>query len=97
MCYNTSMPNDAIHDFIATRKHLVWYVKDPRALDDEAIVEATLNYGNWNDVQEMIRILGIAHVAEIFRTNAFRQRTNYRKQVRNYFNLYFNKYVHMAQ
>ena len=91
------MINDAIHDFIVARKHLVWYAKDHRALNEEAIVEATLNYGNWDDVQELIRVLGIKRVAEIFRANAFRQRTNYRRQVRHYFNLYFNKYVHMAQ
>jgi len=91
------MLSNPLYDFISKRKHLIWYVKDYRALNEEAIVEATLNYGNWDDVQKLIEILGIARVSEIFRANAFRQRTNYRKQVRHYFNLYFNKYVHMAQ
>ena len=92
------MRNDAIHDFIAARKHLVWYVKDHRALNEEAIVEATLNYGNWNDVQEMIRILGMGRVAEIFRKQMVtgRQRGNYYPEVAHYFNLYFNKYVGVA-
>ncbi|MDP3948659.1 MAG: hypothetical protein Q8Q17_01780 [bacterium] len=92
------MINDAIHDFIAARKHLVWYVKNPRALDDEAIVEATLNYGNWDDVQKLIEILGMEKVARIFRKQMIvgRQRGNYYPEVAHYFTLYFNKHVRMA-
>jgi len=99
MWYNTIMPNDAIHDFIVARKHLIWYVKDHRALSEESIVEATLNYGNWNDVQEMIRILGMKHVAHIFRTQMVtgRQRGNYFRDVAHYFTLYFNKYATYAR
>ena len=48
-----------IHQFIKKRKYLVWYVKDPEKLNNEAIVEAVLNYGDWDDVQKMIKILGI--------------------------------------
>ena len=87
------MRNDAIHDFIAARKHLVWYVKDHRALSEESIVEATLNYGNWDDVQEMLRILGTARAAEIFRMQVARSRKNYRPEVSHYFELYFNKHA----
>ncbi len=92
--YNVPM-NDAIHDFILARKHLIWYVKDYRALNEEAIVEATLNYGNWDDVQEIIRILGIERVAAIFRKQMVtgRQRGHYSPDVAHYFNLYFNKYA----
>jgi len=87
------MREDALHDFIAARKPLVWYVKDPRALNEEAIVEAVLNYGNWRDVQEMIRILGIDTIAAIFRTQARRSRKNYRPEILHYFSLYFDKYA----
>lgn len=87
------MLSDSLYDFIVKRKHLIWYVKDYRALNEEAVVEATLNYGNWNDVQEIIRILGIARVAEIFRAQVSRPRKNYRPEVSHYFNLYFDKYA----
>ena len=92
------MLSNPLYDFISKRKHLIWYVKDYRALNEEAIVEATLNYGNWNDVQGMIRILGIARAAEIFRKQMItgRQRGNYHRKTRHYFNLYFNKYVDVA-
>jgi hypothetical protein len=90
-----STENEALRDFIEKRKVLVWYVKNPRGLSEEAIVEAVLNYGNWEDVQELFRILSIQKVAAIFRQQIImpRQRGNYYADVVNYFTLYFNKYV----
>lgn len=83
-------------DFIAQRKELVWYVKDPRELDDDAIVEAVLNYGDWDDVQEMIKIMGMENAAAAFRRSSKPdkfQRVNYYPEITNYFKLYFNRYA----
>lgn len=85
-----------IQDFIKKRKHLVWYVKDHTALGEAAIVEATLNYGDWNDVQTMIKILGIKKVAKIFTAKAKPSRlgrTNYRPEIAQYFTRYFKTYA----
>jgi len=85
-----------IHTFIKERLHLIWYVSDFDALDEESVVEAVLNYGNWEDVQELIVVLGIGKVAEIFRMNSQpseMHRMNYRPEVKNYFTLYFKKYA----
>lgn len=85
-----------LRDFIKKRKHLIWYVKNYDALDEASIVEAVLNYGDWDDVQELFKILGIKRVAKIFRAKSKPMkfgRTNYRNRVKNYFSLYFNKYV----
>jgi|SRR3990170_3032401 len=85
-----------IHDFIKKRKYLIWWVKDYDRLGAESIVEATLNYGNWDDVQTLIKILGIKKVAKIFREKSPKSsmgRTNYFPEVTRYFNLYFNKYA----
>jgi len=95
-CYNTNMKKKKdIHEFIKKRKHLIWWTKNWDGLDDEAIVEAVLNYGDWDDVQELFDILGIKRVAEIFReqTAPERMRCNYHLKTKHYFNLYFNKYV----
>lgn len=85
-----------IHDFIKKRKYLIWWVRDYDKLNAKSIVEATLNYGDWDDVQTLIKILGIKKVAKIFRkyskpSKAGRQ--NYRPEVKNYFTLYFNKHA----
>lgn len=82
-----------IHEFIKKRPYLVWYVKDLDNLSEESIVEHVLNYGNWSDVQEMIKILGIAKTASIFSHRLNEPRSNYRPEVKNYFQLYFQKYA----
>ena len=89
------MAEGELLNFIEKHKHLIWYVRDYRALGEESIVEHTLNYGNWDDVQELIRILSMERVAEIFRKQMVtgRQKGNYRKSTREYFAEYFNKHV----
>jgi hypothetical protein len=82
-----------IHDFIKKRKHLIWYVKDYDSLNEEAIVEAPLNYGDWDDVQTLFEILGIKKVAQIFRKQISGWRTNYAVKTKHFFTLYFNKYA----
>ncbi|MCX6766598.1 MAG: hypothetical protein NT170_02345 [Candidatus Moranbacteria bacterium] len=85
-----------LQKFIKKRKGLVWYVKDVTELGEESIVEHILNYGDWKDVQEMIRIMGIKRVAKIFWKESKPKRwgrTNYRPEIRHYFNLYFKKYA----
>lgn len=90
------MANKTLGDLIASRGALVWYVKDPRALSEETVVEAILNYGNWDDFDELVRILGIEKVARIFREKSKPSamgRQNYLPDVANYFTLYFNRYA----
>ena len=87
------MKTKNIHEFIKERPYLVWYVKDLDKLNEESIVEHVLNYGNWDDVQEMIKILGVKKIAEIFEKESNRKRSNYRPEIKNYFRLYFRKYA----
>lgn len=83
----------SIKNFIKKRPYLVWYVKNPTELSEESIVEHTLNYGDWEDVQKLFKILGIKKTAKIFRKQISGWRTNYRPEIKNYFNLYFNQYA----
>ena len=71
----------------------MWYVKEPGRLNDESIVEHTLNYGDWDDVQKLIKILGIKKTARIFNKQISQRRVNYDAKILNYFKLYFSKYV----
>lgn len=92
------MATGALRDFIAARPHLIWYSKDYDRMDEAAIVEATLNYGNWNDVQKLFRIIGIENAARAFRKQMVtgRQRGNYYPDVAHYFTLYFDKHARHA-
>ena len=82
-----------LKDFIKKRRDLVWYVKSPENLSQEAIVEAVLNYGDFDDVKKLFSILGIKRVAGIFKKQTRRKRINYDPKIAHYFNLYFKKYV----
>ncbi len=82
-----------IHEFIRARPHLVWSTKNYDGLSAEAIVEATLNYGSWEDVQKLFKILGLKKVAKIFHAQIQQKRTNYRAVVKHYFTLYFQAHA----
>lgn len=72
---------------------MIWYTKNYDNLSEEAIVEAVLNYGNFKDVKEIINIMGIKRIADIFRKKIAQKRCNLRPEIKNYFSLYFNKYA----
>lgn len=82
-----------IHSFIKKRPYLIWWTRDFEHLSNEAIVEAVLNYGDFDDAQKMISILGIKQVARIFRKQARQKRCNLRQEIKNYFGLYFKRYA----
>ncbi|OGF70169.1 hypothetical protein A3H65_02340 [Candidatus Giovannonibacteria bacterium RIFCSPLOWO2_02_FULL_45_14] len=88
----TSKPS-ALNNFIKKRRHLIWYVEDFDCLSEEAIVEGVLNYGDFDDVKELISILGIKRVSTIFRKQLRHKRINYDPKTINYFRLYFNRYA----
>lgn len=82
-----------IENFVKERPYLFWYIKDLEGLSRESVVEHILNYGDFEDFKELVAILGIDNIARIFREQSQKQRCNYRPEVKNYFNLYFNKYA----
>ena len=83
----------AIGDYVKNRKNLFWSTKNYDNLSNGAIVETILNYRDMNDFQELISILGLHDVAKIFYDQVNRPRINYRPEVKNYFELYFQKYA----
>lgn len=85
--------NMSIGDFVRKRKHLFWSTKNYDGLSNEAVVEAVLNYGDMNDVRELISLLGIQEIAKIFYKQTHRMRVNYDPKIVNYFSLFFNKYA----
>lgn len=85
-----------VQTFIKQRPELVWYVKNPDTLSDEAIVEAVLNYGDWDDVQKIFSLLGIKKAAAIFKKQTTRRRwgrVNYDPKTVHYFNRYFKTHA----
>lgn len=84
-----------ILNFIKKRPYLFWSIsaQDYKHLSKESIIEAVLNYGDFNDVKKMLSILGQKKTAAIFRKQLKQKRNNYDPKIANYFKLYFNKYA----
>lgn len=74
------------------QKGIFWDV-DPLQLNDEAIIERVLNYGNIDSVKALFKLYGLRHVKNVFCRQIKRKRNNYHPQTINYFNLYFQRHV----
>ncbi|PIR45142.1 MAG: hypothetical protein COV10_01300 [Candidatus Vogelbacteria bacterium CG10_big_fil_rev_8_21_14_0_10_51_16] len=83
-------------DFARKHKTLFWSTNAYDQLDERAVVEAVLNYGDWETVKELFSIIGIKRTAEVFRewTRPELSRTNYYPKITHYFRLYFDRYAH---
>ncbi|OGX60478.1 MAG: hypothetical protein A2471_04775 [Omnitrophica WOR_2 bacterium RIFOXYC2_FULL_45_15] len=83
----------ALVNFIKKKPYLIWYVKDYNSLSEEAVVESTLNYGDFSDFKGLISLLGIKKISRIFKKQLRQKRVNYDPKIINYFKLYFSRYA----
>jgi len=79
-----------VNSIIKNKPYLAWYVKDPENLSEESVLEHVLNYGNWDDVQQFIKIKGKDKTTILFKKTLTNKRTNYQPAVQSYFFRYFN-------
>jgi len=82
-----------IHTFAKKRPYLFWYTKNVPNLSEPAIVEAVLNYGDFDDVKKIMVLLGKRKVARIFQKQIKGKRINYEPKIVNYFTIYFKKHA----
>ena len=80
-------------DIIRQNPGLIWYTKNYDHLSPEAITEAILNCGSWDNFQELRTLLGTKVLADIFSKLALQKRGNLHYLAKNYFTYYFAKYV----
>ncbi|MDR2148485.1 MAG: hypothetical protein LBE91_18740 [Tannerella sp.] len=87
-----------LKDFIDRNGSMFWYSSSPKSekVSDNLLVETLLNYGTMEQIKELFDIMGIKTVAKIFFdciNRSERSKGNYYPEIRNYFQLYFNKYA----
>ena len=82
-----------VASLLKAKPYLLWYVKDKSKVSAGAAVEAVLNYGDWDGVQKLLKIVGLRKVASIFRKQIKQRRCNYNARTKNYFARYFQKYA----
>ena len=82
-------------DFIKNNQHLFWYLNknDLPNINYAVLVKLILNYGNMQSVKDLFNVLGEEKVTKEFSKAIQANRSNYFPQVKNYFDLYFKKYV----
>ena len=80
-----------VSDIIKKKPYLAWYIKNPENLSDQSVLEHVLNYGNWDDVQQFIKIKGKEKTAQLFKNTLTHKRTNFPKEIKSYFIRYFNQ------
>jgi len=90
--------NEQIKSFIHEQGDLLWFLpeSDKENISSAALVETILNYGSLDAVIQLVRILGLDVVAQIFAESVSpesRRRNNYHALTRNYFQHVFKKYA----
>lgn len=79
--------------FAKKRPYLFWSTNNYKNLSSAVVLENTLNYGNFDDVKEVLKLIGLKKSASIFKKQTEGKRINYRPEIANYFKLYFKKYA----
>ncbi|MCF8296733.1 MAG: hypothetical protein K9J13_04235 [Saprospiraceae bacterium] len=84
-----------IKKIISENAHLFWYTPDDQKEDisHEFLVETILNYGNLDDIRQLINVMGIKEVSSVFFKLEGRKKLNYYPEIYNFFSLLFKKYA----
>ena len=82
-------------EFIEKNKHLFWYIKKDKIQDigNEVLVEFIFNYGTWEDVKELIKIIGFQELKVVYEATTDRKIGNYMPEMYNYLGLIVKKYA----
>jgi hypothetical protein len=82
-------------EFIEKNKDLFWYIKKEAIpnISNEVLVEFIFNYGTWEDVKELIKIIGFQELKRVYETITDRQVGNYHPEILNFMELIVLKYA----
>ena len=72
---------------------LFWSTKSYDQLSPEVVLENTLSYGDWDDVLQVFKILGLKNASQIFDKIINKRRVNIAPNIEHYFKLYFKKHA----
>ena len=88
--------NSDIKHFIRERSNLFWYIPADKKeeISHELLVETIFNYGNLNDLRQLIMIMGIEQLSDIFSGIKGRKKLNYYPEMYNFYSVLINKYAH---
>jgi hypothetical protein len=81
--------------FIEKNRHLFWYIKKESIpnISNDVLVEFIFNYGTWEDVKELIKIIGFQELKQVYENITDRRIGNYHPEILNYMGLIVHKYA----
>lgn len=90
-----NLMTEELKHYIQRHKNLFWYTPENKKeyISDGLLVENILNYGTLHDVRELIQIMGINNVSNIFFSAKDREKLNYYPEIYNFFSHVFAKYA----
>jgi len=81
-------------DIIRHKPHLIWYSDNYDGFSERTIFEHVLNYGEWEDVQELVKIYGFEGCYKIVVEMILKyKRNNLRKEVVSFYPKYFKAHA----
>ena len=82
-------------EFIKKHSHWWWWIPEEKksGLSLNSVVEATLNFASWVDIQALFKLIDIKTAASVFREQIKYSRTNYDKRTLHFFTHYFNRHA----
>jgi hypothetical protein len=83
-------------EFINKNAHLFWYIKKEAIpkIGNEVLVEFIFNYGTWEDVKELIKIIGFQELKKVYDGITDRKIGNYPPEIYNFLGLITKKYAY---
>lgn len=82
-------------EFIENHRHLFWYI-DPDQIPhigNAVLVEFVFNYGTWDDIKQLIQIIGYAELKRVYTGISGRGRGNYFPAAYNFLHLIVRKHA----
>lgn len=82
-------------EFIEKNKHLFWYINPNKLqnISNEVLVEFIFNYGQWEDVKELVKLLGFKELKRVFDETQERNINNYFPEMYDLFQRIILKYA----
>jgi hypothetical protein len=81
--------------FIEKNAHLFWYIKKEAIpnISNDVLVEFIFNYGTWDDVKELIKIIGFQELKRVYEDVTDRRVGNYIPEMLDLMYRITNKYA----
>ena len=66
-------------EFIENNKHLFWYINKDKLpeISNDVLVEFIFNYGQWEDIKQLVKIIGFKELKRVYQNIKGRQIGNY--------------------